>query len=182
MIILASSSPRRKILLKKIIDDFEIIPSTADEIVPENTPIDNIPLILSEQKALCVFNEHKNATVIGSDTIVTINNKVIYKPRDFNNEMEILKSLSGKVNEVITGVTILNKDKKISYIEKSKVYFRELSEEEMLWYAGTDEPYDKSGGYAVQGIASRFIKQIEGEAENIIGLPLKRLKTELTNF
>ncbi len=182
MLILASSSPRRKILLKRIVDNFTIIPSNTEEYVPEDTPIDKIPLILSEQKAKSVFYDNSNETVIGSDTIVTINNKVIYKPKDINQEIEILHTLSNNENLVITGVTIINKNKKVSYIEKSKVYFRELSDEEIIWYAHTDEPYDKSGGYAVQGIASRFVKEIKGEPENIIGLPLIRLKKELQNF
>ena len=122
MLILASASPRRKILLKHIVDNFLVIPSTSEEIVPDDTPIEKIPLLLSLQKAQSVFTKYDESTVIGSDTIVTINNKVIYKPKDINQEIEILHELSNNANEVITGVTIINKNETVSYIEKSKVY------------------------------------------------------------
>ncbi len=180
--ILASGSPRRKELLSILNHPFEVIPSDYEETINENNKLEEEIKKLSFGKAKTVFDLHPNDLVIGADTIVTINNKVLGKPKTPEKAFEMLKELSGKKHTVITGVTIINKEKHDTFAVLSDVYFNKLSDDEINEYIKTNEPLDKAGGYAIQGEASKFIKKIDGDYYAIMGLPVSELYIRLKQF
>ncbi len=180
--ILASGSPRRKELLSILNYPFEVIPSDYEETINENNKLEEEIKKLSFGKAKTVFDLHPNDLVIGADTIVTINNKVLGKPKTPEKAFEMLKELSGKKHTVITGVTIINKEKHDTFAVLSDVYFNKLSDDEINEYIKTNEPLDKAGGYAIQGEASKFIKKIDGDYYAIMGLPVSELYIRLKQF
>jgi septum formation protein len=172
--ILASASPRRIELLSLLGLRFEIIPSNVDEkFMKGETPRDHV-LRLSEEKANIASTLHPEAWVMGADTIVIINGNVLGKPRTPDEAREMLGKLSGRIHTVFTGFTVIRKSTDILIRDavESSVLFREVPEDEMAWYIKTQEPYDKAGGYAVQGIGAFFIKEIHGSYTNVMGLPL----------
>lgn len=172
-IILASNSPRRKELLKQHNIDFVVIPSKIDEqIDPKLNPYENV-MNLARQKALDVYKENKSMPILAADTIVVYNNEILGKPIDELDAFRMLKTLSGKTHEVITGVAFICVDVVETEYEVSKVTFKELTDEEIFEYIKTKEPMDKAGSYAIQGIGSKFIQSYEGEFDNIVGLPMK---------
>ncbi len=174
-IILASSSPRRKELLTQLIGDtFEIIPS---EYVEDNQEkIKPIELILKQAtgKAKSVAKNLKSGIVIGSDTLVLLNGVVLGKPQKAPQAKGMLKMLSGRTVDVITGVTIIDviKNKEVSDCEITKVYIKNLSTAEINDYVKTKEPLDKAGAFAIQGIGVSIVERIEGDYSNVVGLPL----------
>lgn len=175
-IILASGSPRRKELLSSLGHPYEVLPSHADEIVYTSlSPEENVKHIAFD-KAHEVFKLHQDDIVIGADTIVVLNNMIYGKPKDELDAFQMLKKLSGKTHQVITGICVLKEGIKHNYAETSNVTFRHLSEEEITQYIKTKEPMDKAGAYAIQGLAKEFIVSYDGELENIIGLPLLKLE------
>ncbi len=180
--ILASGSPRRKELLSLLGHPFEVIISDFEETINENNKLEEEIKKLSYGKAKTVFDKHPNDLVIGADTIVTIDNKVLGKPKTNDKAFTMLKELSGKKHSVITAVTIMTKDKVDSFEVVSDVYFNELTDKEINEYIKTKEPLDKAGGYAIQGLGSKFIKKIDGDYYAIMGLPVSELYTRLKNF
>lgn len=174
-VILASSSPRRKELLRLIYNDFEIIPSTAPEICPEDTELEDIPFQLAKQKASDIFGKNPDALVIGADTIVLYNDMILGKPASVQNAGIMLRMLSGRIHKVITGVSMISRSKLISIRAETNVEFYELSDEEIDDYIRTGEPMDKAGAYGIQGIGSKFIKQIHGDYNNVVGLPVSAM-------
>lgn len=175
-VILASKSPRRKELLSMMGVDFKVKVCEKPEILPPKTSIKDVPRILALQKAENIFEETKgDRTVIGSDTIVTLNGVIYGKPNKEKTAYEMLKELSGKTHEVITGLAvIIERDKKKTTYSKSvvtKVTFKELSDSEINYYVNTHEPDDKAGAYGLQGIAGMFIEKIDGNMASVIGLP-----------
>ena len=178
-IILASASPRRKELLSKITTDFEIIPSNALEIYPENLDALKVSLYLSNLKAKDIHSKYPNSIVIGSDTTVIINNTVLGKPLNKDDAKNMLSTLSNNIHYVVSGVTIYNKDEIYEINSISKVFFKNLSNEEIEEYLTHDEYKDKAGSYAIQGLASKFIDHIEGDYDTIVGFPTNAVKTIL---
>ncbi len=174
-VILASASPRRRELLSVIFPDFEVIPSNVEEIIPNSIELLKAPEYLSKTKALDIAKAHPDALVIGADTSVIINNKILGKPQSKEEAYNMIKMLSGKEHFVITGCTIAKGEATVSFSEKTSVYFNSLSEQEIIDYINTDEPYDKAGGYGIQGKGALLVKKIEGDYFNVVGLPISKL-------
>ena len=172
--ILASASPRRSELLKLMGLDFDVIPGSVDEaFLSAETPREHV-LRLSEEKALFVARCHPDAWVLGADTIVVVAGEILGKPGSPAEAKGMLKKLSGREHEVFTGFSIVRQDRgsRIREVVGSSVLFREIADDEMAWYTGTEEPYDKAGAYAVQGMGGCFIREIRGSCTNVMGLPL----------
>lgn len=176
-VILASASPRRKELLQLIFDEFYVIPTDCDETVPIGVDVAQIPEIIAIRKNEAVEESlKKDALVISCDTVVAIDGVILGKPCDRSDAEKMLRMLSNRTHEVISGVCLAYNGKKVSFSQVTKVSFYELSDEEIFAYIDSDEPYDKAGGYGIQGKASLFVKEINGDYFNIVGLPVARLK------
>lgn len=178
-IVLASQSPRRYELLKKICEDFEVCPSKVDEFLPKEIEADRVAGFLAAQKCCDVAQSSGADVVIGCDTIVVLGNEILGKPKDYFDAFKMLKKLSGKEHIVYTGVCIITKDENIGFIEKTKVLFDTLSNDEINDYLRKEEVYDKAGAYAIQGEAAKFIRKIDGDYYNVMGLPVNHLYKEL---
>lgn len=181
-LVLASGSPRRKEILNYLNIPFEIVVSDFEEKIDENKSLEEEIKRLSKGKASTVFKENKNATIIGADTIVTINNKILGKPKDKQEAYRMLKFLSGNKHTVITGVTIISKDITDTFAVLSDVYFNVLKDEEINEYIATGEPMDKAGAYAIQGFGSKFIHKIDGDYYAVMGLPISEIYKRLKAF
>ncbi len=180
-IILASASPRRKHLLENIGLDFLVIPSAIKEKVEKIEDVETTALekVLDVSKKI-IFP----AIIIGSDTIVTINNTILGKPENRKDAIQILKQLSNKTHRVISAIAVYDTETKktIKTSVKSDVTFRKLDEEEIQAYLNTGEPMDKAGAYAIQGRASVFVKSINGCYTNIVGISVYKLTELLKDF
>lgn len=183
-IILASGSPRRKELLEKLGIKFEVEPSGFEETVVPSLMPDELVKQLSAGKAKNIASKHQNALVIGADTIVSFKNTVLGKPQTKEKAKEMLRALSGNVHSVFTGFTIIDTDsgKIISKAVETKVHFRKLTDQEIDNYVNTDEPLDKAGAYAIQGIGALLVEKIDGDCNNVVGLPLAELAISLRDF
>ncbi len=179
-LILASSSPRRKELLENLHLSFMTVSSDADESFPSEWTPAQIVTELSLRKARSVAHDYPNSFVIGSDTVVAIENHVLGKPQNREEAYSMLKSLSGKTHSVFTGVAIVSPENETAFYEKTDVVFWELSDEEINWYLDTGEPFDKAGAYGIQGFGSLLVKRIEGDYFAVVGLPVARTIRELT--
>lgn len=181
-VVLASNSPRRKELLKGLGIEFSVMVSEAEEITSETEP-EKIVTELSKIKGNAVLHRaletDPDTVVISSDTIVFLNGKVLGKPKDKEDCIRMIQSLSGKSHFVYTGVTLFYSDHGTrtseSFVKAAKVKVQPITESEILEYAETAEPYDKAGGYGIQGAFSRFITGIEGDYYTIMGLPVNEL-------
>ena len=174
-IILASLSPRRTELLNLIHINHKVIPSTIKETIDYKMSPEDIVQSLADQKASDVASKYPNDIIIGADTIVTINNEILGKPKNYEEAFKMLSMLSGNTHKVITGVCIIVKDKKIKFSCTSDVEFSKMSDEEIREYIYQENVYDKAGSYAIQGICAKYIKKIDGDYYNIMGLPLNSL-------
>jgi len=183
-IILASQSPRRKQLLEQIGLKFEIDPSNYEEDMSLKMEPSKLAEFLSLGKAKDVAGRHKNSIIISADTIVAVDDEVFGKPKTPEKAKYMLRKLSGRAHSVITGFSIIDTEtnKQISKSVETKVYFKDIPEQEMDAYIVTGEPLDKGGSYAIQGLAALFVEKIEGDYFNIVGLPILALTTELKNF
>lgn len=180
-IILASASPRRKQLLKHLGLDFKVIPSEIEEkLNPRWQPRKQVEA-LSEQKALAVAVKHKNAIIIGVDTMVSLNNEVVGKPKDENDAKFILKRLSGKKHTVITAFTLIDTvaRKTVTKSVETDIWFRRITEPEIKSYIAKEKPFDKAGAYAMQSLGAVFIERVDGDFLAAVGLPLFSLAKEL---
>lgn len=182
MIILASASPRRRELLKLITEDFEIHPSSIIEDIPKNISTLDVAEYLATQKAMDVSKKYPNDIVIGSDTIIVHNNKIYGKPLNKEHAKTMLQEFSNNTHKVVTGVCVCSKDKSISFSSISDVTFYDLTESEINSYLEKDEYKDKAGAYAIQGKACLFIKEIKGDYNSIVGLPISKLNKILKMF
>lgn len=181
-IILASKSPRRTEILSMLNIPHQIIPSEEEEIIDKSlTPIEVVKS-LAHQKALSVFKKHQDSIVIGSDTIVVINNEILGKPKDEHDAIRMLNLLQNTHHLVITGVSIIKKDKIDTFAEVSKVYFKPMTIDDIKEYMSKENVYDKAGAYAIQGKYATFVDKIEGDFYNIMGLPKDKLKEHLDKF
>ena len=175
--ILASRSPRRYELLKQVGLDVEVIPSKIEEdFVKGESPRKHV-LRLAEAKALDVGNQHPDRWVVAADTIVYVDHSVLGKPKDREEAKEMLRRLSGKEHRVLTGFSVRHLEKRKGHREavQTAVKVKKLTQAEMEWYVETGEPFDKAGGYAVQGIGSFMIESIKGSYTNVVGLPICEL-------
>lgn len=181
-IILASQSPRRRELLSLITDNFEVITADVDESIDENDmPCDTV-MKLSLKKANAVSDLNPGRVVIGADTVVVNDGKILGKPKDREDAVRMLHSLSGKIHQVLTGVTVTDSVKKETFYVSSNVKFYDLSDEEIKEYVETGEPDDKAGAYGIQGKGSVLVEKIDGDYFNIVGLPVSRLARKLKEF
>jgi septum formation protein len=182
--ILASRSPRRQQLLCELGLDFKIVVKDYIEDYPDNLSGSGIAEYLARQKALQFKSEiSENDIVITADTIVWCGNKVLDKPSDFKEAVDILCFMSGKTHEVITGVTFLSNRADYTFSETTRVTFDNLSEEEINYYVKKFQPFDKAGAYGIQewiGLAG--ITSIEGSYFNVMGLPIQKLYSELKRY
>lgn len=184
-IILASQSPRRAELLKQLGMDFTLDSKSVEEVYPEGLKNVDIAMYLSQLKAAPYQNEIKdtNKLVITSDTIVCIESEVLGKPSDRNDAINMLKKLSGRAHEVITGVTLMSARKSTTFFASTKVFFKFLPTNEIEYYVDEFKPYDKAGAYGIQEwIGMTGIEKIEGSYFNVVGLPVQKLYTELMKF
>jgi septum formation protein len=177
-VVLASASPRRKELLARLFETFEIVQSAVDEDSIE-APAESLARVLAEAKAADVFKQRSDNLVIGCDTTVALDGKLFGKPRSEDEARAMLEQLSGKSHEVITGVCLMYPGGRKSLLEISTVTFRKIEPEEIDEYVRTGEPMDKAGAYAIQGGAQKFAARIQGDIDNIIGLPVAALQRAL---
>jgi septum formation protein len=177
-LILASNSPRRRELLKNAGFEFDVQPSGIEETrLPAESPED-FALRLARDKALDVASRSAaGSMVLGADTVVAINGEILEKPVDAADAARMLRTLSGRTHRVITGICLVRApDSILAWThETTSVTFRDLSEEEIEDYVRSSEPFDKAGGYAIQGLASKFVPRIEGCYFNVVGLPVPRV-------
>jgi septum formation protein len=176
-LILASKSPRRYELLKQVGLDFDVIPSRIEEdYIKGESPRKHV-LRLAEAKALDVGNQHPDRWVVAADTIVYVDHSILGKPKSREEAKKMLRRLSGKEHRVLTGFSVhhLEKRKGDRQTVQTAVKVKKLTQEEMEWYVKTEEPFDKAGGYAIQGMGSFMIESIKGSYTNVVGLPVCEL-------
>lgn len=173
MIVLASKSPRRQEILGRFFENFEVFPSKADE--SSELPPREHAIEVACRKAWEVYRK-TGGVVIGADTIVVLDGKILGKPRDEKEAKEMLRSLSGRVHRVITGYCIVKDGKEVKGAVETEVEFYELSDEDIAWYVATGEPMDKAGAYGIQGKGGLFVKRIKGDYYNVVGLPIEVIR------
>lgn len=177
MLILASKSPRRRELLSLITDDFVVKSAEVDESLPDGISPDKAVEYLSKIKAE-PFNNGID-TIIGADTVVAIDGKILGKPIDSTDAFNMLRLLSGRHHSVFTGVTVITPDKTETFSVETRVKFFDLTDEEIREYIATHECDDKAGAYGIQGKGSLLVEGIDGDYFNVVGLPVSRLKKRL---
>ena len=183
-VILASASPRRLDLLRQVGIEPEIEPSHVEEVITSTVP-DQVVMELSRQKAedIAALHTGEDAIVIGADTVVAYDGKILGKPKDEADAIRMIRSFQGKVHQVYTGVTVLIKKngkwEDISFSESTDVSFYPVSDEEIRTYIASGEPMDKAGSYGIQGGFGIYVKEIRGEYTNVVGLPVGRLFYEM---
>ena len=173
-LILASASPRRRELLSRVVQEFEVAVSHADERA-EGTPEERA-IQAATAKASAVAVDH-SGVIIGADTIVVLDGAILEKPRDRDDARRMLETLSGRDHEVITGLCLLStwSGDAVTAFESTTVHFRHLTDDEIEQYLMTEEYTDKAGAYGIQGHAGAFVSTIFGDYHNVMGLPLCRL-------
>lgn len=177
-IVLASKSPRRRELLSGFVDDFQIIADDSEEVIDENITPEETVQRLAMQKARNVAEKaDAEALVIGADTVVFIDGKILGKPANRAEASEMLHMLSGRDHHVCTGLAIIDNKVQRSYcgFERTVVHFRHLTDDEISKYIETGEPMDKAGAYGIQNIGALFVENIKGDYFNVVGLPLCKL-------
>ena len=192
-IVLASQSPRRRELMKQAGFSFEVHPAVGEERITSTHPAEVVEE-LSLQKALEVAGKEEPSgggevsLYVGADTVVAIDHRILGKPRDTEQAREMIRELQGRVHQVYTGVTLLLEGKGTgqrnirTFHECTDVYVYPMSDEEIEHYISTDEPYDKAGAYGIQGAFGIYIEKIDGDYNNVVGLPIARLYHELTRL
>lgn len=178
-VVLASKSPRRKQLLKEIIEEFDIDVSELEEKKPRFVSLKKVPVCLAKQKAKEVFKRNKDALVIGADTVVIVNNQILGKPKDKEDVKRMISMLSGNTHIVVTGVYLISKEYRKSFSCVTEVSFVKMSEKQIAEYCELSSVYDKAGAYAIQEEAGQYISSIKGDYNNVVGLPTSMLKQYL---
>lgn len=180
-LVLASASPRRRDLLASLGVAFEVIPSEAEETLPEGLAPEEAALLLARRKGAEVAAARPDSWVLAADTIVVVDNVVLGKPQDAAHALAMLKRLSGREHAVITAFCLVNRSRGVERLcaVKTRVVFRRVAEEDLAAYAASGEPLDKAGAYAIQGGAAGFVEAVEGSYSNVVGLPLERLSEVL---
>lgn len=179
-LILASSSPRRKAILENAGFAFEVKNPDVDENLRMKLPPIDLVMKLALLKANAVYaNAEADEVVVGADTIVCIDGKNIGKPADADQARSLLRQLSGRLHRVYTGVAIVSKERQETFFTQAKVNFMKLDEDLINRYIATGEPFDKAGGYAVQGKGSLLVESIDGDYFGVVGLPIAQLAMRL---
>lgn len=182
-IYLASTSPRRSELLSQIGVPFSVVQAAIEEKPEIGESAQDYVLRLALQKAQAGFeNSNKDRPVLGADTIITIDHKILEKPRDKSHAKQMLQLLSGRVHQVFTAVALVQGIYTKSVLVKTEVSFKNLSEREISDYWQSGEPVDKAGGYAIQGVAGKFISNISGSYSAVVGLPLFETSELISEF
>ncbi len=183
-LILASKSPRRKQLLTEAGFDFEVRSIDADESFPSDMDVQDVAAFIAKKKATEAKHLiQKNELLITSDTIVILENEIFEKPKNHQDAVRMLTTLSDKMHLVITGVCLWTHEKEVTFSEVAKVFFSKLSQAEIEFYINKYQPFDKAGSYAIQEwIGHCKIDKIEGTHANIMGLPVNRIYQELHQF
>lgn len=181
-VILASASPRRRELLEQTKIPFEVQVSAVEEKITSSDPA-RIVEELSEQKADAVYQGRQDGIVLGADTVVAADHQILGKPKSKEEAASMLKRLQGQEHQVYTGVTLLwnenGRKKQKTFSVKTDVFVYPMTEKEILEYIETGEPVDKAGSYAIQGIFAKYIREIRGDYNNVVGLPVSRVFQEL---
>lgn len=177
-LILASGSPRRRELLEGLGLEFEIVVDPSEEVLREGmTPADTVELLSREKAEHVAAQTEDPALIIAADTVVALDSQILCKPKDRDEATRMLMSLSGRKHQVYTGLTVLDtgSGKSVSVYEVTTVEFRPVPADEISRYIDTGEPMDKAGAYGIQNLGALFVKGIEGDYFNVVGLPLCRL-------
>ena len=180
--ILASKSPRRQELLHFLTTAFQTVPSEVDESVVPVEPVSNFAERLACAKALDVASKYPKELVVGCDTVVLLGETVLGKPKDARDAKAMLRALSGKTHQVVTGVCLAQQGKTMSFSQGTTVQFYPLRDDEIDRYIQTGEPFDKAGAYGIQGYGCLFVQGIVGDYFNVMGLPVARLGREIETF
>ena len=182
-LILASGSPRRKLLLEQLAIVFEIESPNVDESLVAGEAPEIYVTRLSEKKAQTVAGKHvEEAVILAADTTVVLHGNILGKPESKEHGLQMLNELSGTRHDVLTGVSICNASRIETFCVKTEVNFRHLGQREIAWYWETGEPHDKSGAYGLQGAGAAFVETLSGSYSNVIGLPLSETVLMLRNF
>ncbi len=181
-LILASASPRRQELLKRITEDFTVHPVDADETLPAGMPVELAPSFLADVKAQAAAKLFPEDIVIGCDTIVVLEDEIMGKPRDREDAFRMLRRLSGETHKVMTGTALYCGKKSTVFTTETLVTFYELTDAEIEQYLDTGEPFDKAGAYGIQGYGCLLVRSIEGDYNNVVGLPVAALSRALQQF
>jgi septum formation protein len=171
-IVLASASPRRQELLRNAGIDFVVQPANIRELRIAGETATDFAERMAREKAQAVRKSRSEEWILAADTIVVVADEVLGKPADENDASRMLRLLSGREHQVITGVCLLGSDLEDVRSESTAVHFSPMTDAEIRDYMATGEPMDKAGAYAIQGIASRWISKIEGDYSNVVGLPI----------
>jgi septum formation protein len=181
-LVLASASPRRAEILRSANIPFTVLSSAVDETpLPGETASDLVRRLAAAKADLVAARAVGPAIVIAADTVVALEGAILGKPRTSEDARQMLEKLSGRTHSVITGVALIRLPdvERREFVEQTQVHFTSLSNEEIVRYLSSGEPFDKAGSYAIQGIGGRFIPRIDGCYFNVVGLPLARLYREL---
>jgi len=171
-LLLASASPRRAALLAAAGFEFEVAPSHVDEReLPGESPEAHVGR-LAVAKVRAARLDHPDVAVLGADTVVVVDGRILGKPASDDEAETMLRALSGRSHEVLTGVALGLGDDLVTAVDRTTVTFAALSASEIAWYVASGEPRDKAGAYGIQGLASRFVDRIEGSYSNVVGLPV----------
>jgi len=181
-LVLASGSPRRKELLEQVNLQFEIIVSRFEEHHSQSVPPSDLVKQLAFGKANDVFTNQSDAIVIGADTVVTLGADILGKPESREHARQMLKALSGRTHIVYSGVVILSNEQHSQFYEATEVEFWDLTDVDIENYLDTGEPFDKAGGYGIQGFGAAFVKRIHGDYYSVVGLPISKTLRELQAF
>lgn len=183
-LILASASPRRREILARTGLAFQVIPCDREEVLSPQAAPGPLAISISAGKAMAVAEGRRHALVIGADTFIVHEQEFLGKPHAPEKAAEMLRRLSGRAHSVMTGFTVIDTDsgRQISEAVETKVWFRVLSEEEIIRYVASGEPLDKAGAYAIQGLGGALIDRIEGDYLNVVGLPLFAVCAALRAF
>lgn len=178
-LILASKSPRRRELFSLITPHFRVVTPDVDESVLDVADASALAVELAQLKAGRVAAQHPECTVVGCDTVVEADGVLLGKPQGRNEARAMLTLLSGRRHNVYTGVCVLSSGQERAFPCRTSVKFYPITPQDIERYIGTDEPYDKAGGYGVQGMAACFVRGIQGDYFNVMGLPVSRLYNTL---
>ena len=181
-VILASKSPRRTEILNLMNIKHIIIPSQEEEKIEKQLSPVEVVKSLAFQKANSIAKDHPDDLVIGSDTIVVVNNEILGKPKDHNDAVRMLLLLQNNTHQVMTGVSLIKGNKIDTFVDIADVTFNEMTKEQIEEYLKLEQPYDKAGAYGIQDKHANFVKNITGDFYTIMGLPKEKLQKHLSKF
>lgn len=175
-IILFSKSPRRQELLRQLGFDFKVMTKDVDESFPSSLATEEVAIYIASKKAKAFDAELNDEILITADTIVAVDDEILGKPIDYADAYRMLKMMSGRAHDVYTGIAILHKHQVTELVDHTKVYFREITDQEIDYYIQKYQPFDKAGAYGIQEwIGLAIIERVEGSYTNVMGLPTERL-------